>query len=125
MKSFLKVSAVVETPTGIALLAVPAWLSAILVGAPLDTPAGLAMARVAGGALVALGLACWLGRSDAHNRQTTGIVAAMFLYNTAAAAIFFRLRFGLGLAGVGLLPIAGLHSLMALWSVICLKRRKP
>jgi hypothetical protein len=70
MKTFLMT-------TAIALLAVPALLASILLGSALDTPAGLAVARVAGVALLALGVACWFGSRDVRSQVAIGIVAAM------------------------------------------------
>jgi membrane protease YdiL (CAAX protease family) len=61
MKKLLVTTAIIEITTGIALLAVPALLASILLGSTLDTHAGFAVARVAGAALLSLGLACWFG----------------------------------------------------------------
>ena len=49
MKVLLMVSAVIEAPTGIGLLAVAAPLVSILLGGTPDTHAGLVLARVAWG----------------------------------------------------------------------------
>jgi hypothetical protein len=51
----------------------------LLVGAPLETPAALTVARVGGAGLLALGLACWLARGDTQSRAARGLVAARLL----------------------------------------------
>ena len=53
-------AAVGEAVTGLALLIVPSLVGQLLFGAELNGVA-LAVARVAGIALIALGIACWPG----------------------------------------------------------------
>jgi hypothetical protein len=118
MKPLLLISALIEITTGVALLVVPALLAPILIGAELDTPAGLAVARVAGGALLSLGIACWFGSRDAQSRAAAGIVVSMLVYNLAAATLLLALRFYVGLAGIGLLPAAVMHAALAVWCIV-------
>ena len=121
MTALLMTTAIVEVITGIALLAVPALLASILLGAALDTSAGLAVARLAGAALLALGLACWFGSRDTQSRAAIGIVAAMLLYNLAAVVLLLSLRYYVGMTGIGLLPASALHAALALWCIACLR----
>lgn len=109
------VTAVFEVATGLALLVSPALTVAILIGAPFDTPADSVVGRVAGAALLALGVACWLARNDEHARAATGLIVSMLLYNVAAAAVLAYAGVGLRLFGIGLWPAVVLHSLMAVW----------
>jgi hypothetical protein len=60
MKKVLILAAVAETATGLALLIVPSLVGQLLLGEEL-TGVAMPVARVAGIALVALGLACWPG----------------------------------------------------------------
>jgi hypothetical protein len=53
----LTAGAVLEVPTGLALWFVPTLVAELLLRAPLDET-GLAIARLAGGGLLALGIAC-------------------------------------------------------------------
>jgi hypothetical protein len=62
------VTAAIEEGTGLALLVSPALLAAILTGAAFDTLADSVVGRVAGAALLTLGLACWLARNDKQSR---------------------------------------------------------
>ena len=112
-------TAVFEVGTGLALLVSPALPVSILIGA-LDTPAALTVGRVAGAALLALGVACWLARGDGQTRAGRGVVAAMLLYNAAVVAVLAYAGIGLRLFGVGLWPAVLLHAVMAVWCLSCL-----
>ena len=60
MKKVLVLAAVGEAATGAALLIVPSLVGQLLLGAAL-TGIAVTVARVAGIALIALGVACWPG----------------------------------------------------------------
>src|SRR5438309_9333574 len=95
MKPLLKLTGIIETATGLGLIAVPAIVVRLLLGSPLDTSAAVMLGRVAGAALLALGVACWLASYDEQSCAARGLVSAMVLYNIGAALI-------LALAGIGL-----------------------
>jgi|SRR5882672_7437531 len=122
-KQLLVATAVSETATGLGLLLSPPLVAALLLGASLDTPAALVVARVTGAALLSLGVACWLARNDAQSRAATGLVAAMLLYNAAVVVVLVYASLGSGLFGLGLWPAAVLHAAMAVWCTACLRRR--
>jgi hypothetical protein len=101
MKSALALAAVGEAATGLALLIVPSLVGRLLLGEDL---AGIAIpvARVAGIALVALGVACWPGSTPR---------LGMLVYS-AAVTLYLAC---LGLVGVGgslLWPAVVLHALL-------------
>ncbi len=121
MKTLLILTAALEAVTGLGLLAVPVPIVLILLGGAPDTPVSLVVARVAGAALLALGVACWRARIDPHSRAAAGIVTAMLLYNAAAVALLVDAGIGLGLSGIGLWPAVGLHLALAVWCVACLR----
>jgi hypothetical protein len=121
MKTLLSITALLEAATGFALAACPSLLVSLLIGAPLDTRPGSVVGRLAGIALLTLGLVCWLARNDRHTRVTAGPVAAMLFYNVAAAILLGYARLGLGLSGIGLWPAVALHSTLALWCIACLR----
>jgi hypothetical protein len=122
MKRLLTLTAIIEVPTGLGLMAVPAVVVRLLLGSPLDTSAALMLGRVAGVALLALAVACWLARDDTEGRAAKGLVAAMLLYNVATVAILAFAGIGLRLHGVALWPAVVLHAAMAVWCIACLRR---
>jgi hypothetical protein len=117
MKALLIVSALLEAGTGIGLLATPSVVAQVLLGAPLDAPAALTVARVAGAALLALGVACWLTASDAQSSAARGLVSAMVLYNLGAALVLGAAGIWSQLGGLGLWPTVILHAVMTVWCV--------
>lgn len=123
MKALLIVTAVIEAATGLALVASPDVPASLLFGTALDTPVAQTVGRVAGAALVSLGVACCLARHDGQSRAAKGLVAAMLLYNTAVVALLAAAAIGSGLIGVGLWPGVILHMAMAVWCIACLRRR--
>jgi hypothetical protein len=123
-KTLLVVTAVFEGATGLLLLVSPSALAALLLGTELDTPAALTVGRVAGAALVALGIACWLARSDEQSHPARGLLVAMVLYNTAAGGILAHAGAYLGLSGVALWPAVLVHLAMALWCIMCLQIKR-
>jgi len=114
-KKLLIVTALVETATGLMLLVSPTLVVAFLLGASLDAPAALVVGRIAGAALLSLGVACWLAR-DGLSLALRGLIAAMLLYNCAVAAVLAHAGAVVGFVGVLLWPAVALHAALAVWS---------
>ena len=114
--------AAIEVVAGLALLSCPSFTVALLIGSGLDNSAAVTLGRVAGAALSALGLVCWLARDDTHSRAARGLVITMLLYNVAVAAILAFAGLGFGLHGIALWPAVVLHTMMAVWCSACLQR---
>jgi hypothetical protein len=99
-----------ETATGLALAAAPTFVIVILLG--LETPDEmLPVARVAGIALIALGLACRPARPRAEDVPSA--YWAMLAYNILTAAYLAYLGAGEGLDGMLLWPVAAGHAALA------------
>jgi hypothetical protein len=121
MKELLTLVAIAEGATGVALMIVPSLVGRLLLGAEFSGVAAV-VGRVAGIALFALGLACWLARTDTPSRAARGLVTAMLFYNFAVAALLAFAGLGLGLRGLMLWPAVTLHAVMAVWCIACLRR---
>ena len=119
MKARFMITAIIESTTGIALLVVPALVASILLGGGLESPAGLTMARVAGAALIALGVACWLVRNDAQSQAARGVILAMLFCNAGAVAVLTYAGLSLKLSGLGLWPVVLLHAALMVWCLVC------
>jgi Kef-type K+ transport system membrane component KefB len=122
MNRLLKLTAIIEAAAGLALMVVPSVVVRLLLGSELDAPTAVMLGRVAGAALLALGVACWLARGDTQSRAARGLVAVMVLYNVAAVAVLAFVGIGFGLQGVALWPAVVLHAAMAVWCIACLRR---
>lgn len=99
-KKVLLVAAIGETATGLALLIMPSFAAQLLLGRELDGIAIL-VARVAGLALIGLGIVCWPGPP----------LVGMLIYS---GAVTLYLAY-LGLAhwtGVLLWPAVALHAIL-------------
>lgn len=101
MKSALVLAALGEAATGAALLIVPSSVGRLLLGAELSGVA-IPVARVAGIALIALGIACWPGS------QRVG----MLIYSAAVTLYLAYLGFTGGSSGVMLWPAVALHAVL-------------
>jgi hypothetical protein len=116
VKRLLVITTVLEAGTGLGLLAAPSVVAQVLLGGTLDAPAAMTVARVAGAALLALSVACWLARDDGR-----AMVVAMLFYNVIAVAILAYAAVGLALSSIGLWPAIGLHTALAGWCGAVLK----
>ena len=101
MKKVLVFAAVSEAATGLALLIVPSLVGRLLLGEEL-TGIAIPVARVAGIALIALGVACWPGPPR----------LGMLIYSGAVALYLAYLGFAGGLIGKLLWPAVVLHVIL-------------
>jgi hypothetical protein len=122
--SLFILTAVIEIGTGLTLLGSPSMTTTLLLGSSLQTATGLLVGRLTGAALLSLGIACWFARHDEKSSAGRGLLVAMLLYNTAAAALFLYAGLGLGLTGLGLWPALLLHSGLAVWCLMCVQASK-
>ncbi len=101
MRRVLVLAAVGEAATGVALLIVPSLVGQLLLGAEL-TGVAVTMARVAGIALIGLGVACWPGPPRV-GMLTYGAVVTLYLAYVGFAG---------GLAGILLWPAVVVHVIL-------------
>jgi hypothetical protein len=119
MNKLLTFTAIAEAATGVALIVVPSLVARLLLGAELSGVA-VVVGRVAGVALLSLGIACWPGHDAAGKRSPA--LWGMLIYNSLATLIFFYLINGGQFVGPLLWPAALLHWGLAGWCVACVRR---
>ena len=101
MKSALTFAAIGEAATGLALLIVPSFVGQLLLGEQL-TGVAVPVARVAGIALIALGIACWPGPP----------LVGMLSYSALITVYLAYLGVAGGFAGVLLWPAVVFHAIL-------------
>src|SRR5512137_1014142 len=103
MRKVLVLAAVAEAATGLALLIVPSLVGQLLLGEQL-TGVAIPVARVAGIALIALGIACWPGPP----------LTGMLIYSAAVTLYLAYLGFAVAFSGVLLWPAVTLHAVLSI-----------
>lgn len=102
----LATTAAVEVATGVALILLPQVAGDLLLAQSLDAT-GIAMARLAGIALLCLGLMCWLGR------DSLAATAGMLAYNALATVYLVLLGLTGAASGPLLWPAVILHAILS------------
>ena len=103
------IAAAVEGTAGLALIANPAFVVHLLIGASLSS-SGMAVGRVGGFALLSLGLACW----PTGEVVTTRATVALCTYNLLTSLYIAYLGIVRGFVGFLLWPASALHAFLAL-----------
>ena len=101
MKEVLIFAAVSEAATGLTLLIVPSLVGRLLLGEEL-TGIAIPVARVAGIALIALGVACWPGPPR----------VGMLTYSAAVTLYLAYVGFAGVLTGILLWPAVVIHAIL-------------
>ncbi len=101
MKKVLALAATGEAAMGLVLLAYPPIVVRLLFGADI-ADAGILMSRIAGVALIALGVACWPGTP----------LAGMLTYSAAVTLYLAHLGFARGMNGILLWPAVAIHTVL-------------
>ncbi len=112
-KEFLMVTAFVEVVAGLFLLILPAIPIALLLGLTRAAPETLLVGRVAGAALLCIGIASWLARHDHRTAAQRGLLVGILFYNAMVSVLLAFAGIGLGMAGGALWPAVVLHTALA------------
>jgi hypothetical protein len=102
----MRVAAAGETATGLALILFPDMVVRYLFGTE-TAGAGLAVARIAGMALMALGIACWPDDNTGHRARRSRI--AMLVYSVLTMVYLGMLAIDGELRGPLLWPAVVVH----------------
>jgi hypothetical protein len=123
---FLMVTALGEGGTGLVLLILPSVLLGLLLGIDQASPETTLCARIAGAALLALGVACWPSQKIHGYSVPLGLLAGVLIYDVAAAVLLSYAGLGLSMVGLVLWPAVVLHFALAIWCIICIvAKRSP
>lgn len=118
---FLIVIAAVEAATGLGLLLLPSVPFALLLGLESATVEAIFVGRIAGAALLAIGVASWMARKDALNPSLFGLLIGILIYNTAVSILLVCAAAVLKMTGVMLWPTVAFHALLAVWGGLLLR----
>jgi len=117
------VTALVEVVAGLALLAVPSVVISLLFGVGQASPEALAIGRLGGAGLLAIGVACWIAHRDTGSPSRRALVFGALVYNVGAVAVLAYAGSILAMAGVLLWPAVVLHAGLAAWCLVWLAQR--
>jgi hypothetical protein len=117
-KGLIWAMTVLELLSGICLLMLPGLSLGLLLGIPAAAPEALGISRLAGVALIALGVMC---HSGAAGLISWWVLAGMLVYNVGAAAVLAYVGAGLGLSGPLLWPAVLLHAALTIWVLLSLQ----
>ncbi len=120
-KLFLSVTAFVEIATGLSLLILPAVVLTVLLGLDHATADALFVGRLAGAALLAIGVASWIARFDSRTTAQLGLLTGILIYNAAASMLLAFAGVVLKMIGVLLWPAVVLHAILAVLCFSCLQ----
>lgn len=121
----LLVTAMGEGVTGLALATTPKLVLELLLGVSKSSPEAIVIARVTGGALLALAVVCWFARNERGSASGRGVLVGVLLYDCVAAAMLVSAMVVDGLVGVALWPAVAAHVALAGWCVGSLVARLP
>lgn len=125
MKTLLTTTAVLEAGAGLLLLLLPSTAATLLFDPSLATSSGLSLTRVAGCAMLSLGVASGFASNDDLSRAARGLVVGLLLYNVGIALIGLQAVFKGGISSKALWPTMLVHTGMALWCGISLRKKGP
>ncbi|MBI2809565.1 MAG: hypothetical protein HYX67_01860 [Candidatus Melainabacteria bacterium] len=124
MKNLLIATAAIEVGAGVALIFFPAETTALLL-APVDqTVATAGLQRIAGAALLTIGVANWFAHYDEKSLAAKGIVGAMVIYNVGTVVVLSSASLQIRPVGLALWPAAILHVLMSFWCITSLLEKR-
>ena len=117
------VTSLVEVAAGLALLAIPSVAIRLLFGVGQASAEAVAIGRLGGAGLLAIGVACWIAHRDAGSQSQRGLAFGALVYNVGAVAVLAYAGSILAMAGALLWPAVVLHASLTAWCLVWLARR--
>ena len=119
MKILLRVTALIEGATGLALSFIPALVISALLGLTTTDPSLILISRIGGIGLIVLAIACWVSRGATH---ALTMVRVMTGYNVLSMVGLVYMGYARGMNGPGLWPAVLLHLVLLGWCISELKK---
>jgi hypothetical protein len=115
----LGIAGILESVTALALIIDPRLAASILLQSSLENP-GDVVGRIAGGALLSLGIACWCARKTPLAPPSLGIAWGLLAYNVVACVTLAFAGIAITSGGFLALSASVLHGLfgVALFGVL-------
>jgi hypothetical protein len=120
-KLFLVVIASAEASIGLGLLFLPSVPFALLLGVESASVDATFVGRIAGAALLAIGVASWMARTDEFNPSLFGLLICILIYNTAVSILLVYAGAVLNMTGGMLWPTVAFHAILAVWGGLLLR----
>jgi len=117
MKRLFLLTSLIESVTGSILLISPSFLTSVLLGISLDNSAGSLLGRIAGAALLSLGIACWLARKDEKSSSAKGIAVSLLVYNIVVALLLAYAGSSSSHFNLPIWFVALVHLILAIWLI--------
>jgi len=118
---FLIITSSAEASTGLGLIFVPSVLFSVLLGVESSTVDAMVVGRIAGAALLAIGVASWLARTDDFNPSLFGLLVGILIYNLAVSILLVYVGVILKIGGDLLWPTVAFHAILAVWNALLLR----
>ena len=120
-KALLTAIAAIELGTGVGLLLAPSTVAELLLGQPLGSGVPLVVGRVAGIALIAIALVCWLENASDRAGAPIPLLTGLLAYNSVVPLLLIHSCMANRTSGIGLWPAVVLHLAFALWIAACIR----
>ena len=118
----LGLGGVLETVAGLGLLVDPAGGAMALFGSSMEGP-GVAIGRIGGGGLLALGIACWLARKTPTAPASVGVAWGYLVYNVVTCVTLAWASVALAGGSLPALGAAALHGILGAAVLVALLGR--
>lgn len=119
MKLLLKSTSIIEGLTGLAFIFIPNVLTNVLLGLSITEVSGLILSMVAGAALLAIAIVCWL---ISESTNAMALVKGLMFYNITVVGIVLYSSIHFSVNTVAFFTIAGFHFVYGIWCLIAIRK---
>ena len=120
MRLLLKSTAIIEALTGLAFIFIPNVLTHLLLGLSITEVSGLILSMVAGTALIAIAIVCWL---ISENDHALPVIKGLLFYNIAVVGVVVYCAIHFSVNTLPLFTIAGFHFIYGTWCLIVVRKK--